>query len=358
MLTALIMAGGEGTRFWPLSSKDKPKQFLNLNSEQSMLEDTFDRISDFIPAEHIFIATNKKYKKKVELLLTKIPSTNIIVEPAKKNTAPAIGLASMIINTRFPGSTTVVLPADHYISDQKTFVEIIKRAVMAASWQEKLITLGIKPERPETGFGYIKCGKKVDTIESKPLFEVLKFTEKPDFQTAKYFLESDSYLWNSGIFIWKLSSILNKIEKHLPDLYNSLLKVKKALGSKREKQVIQNEYRKMEAISIDFGILEKTNDILVIPASFNWDDIGSWTALEKIKTKDKNGNIKAANHFGIDTNDSIIYSDTKKLITTLGIDNLILVETEKAILVCNKDRAQEVKKLRNLLAEKKLDDYL
>lgn len=358
MLTALIMAGGEGTRFWPLSSKNTPKQFLQLTSEQSMLEDTFDRIYDLIPAERIFIATNKKYKKQVESLVEEIPEANIIVEPDKKNTAPAIGLASIIINNKFPDSTTVVLPADHYIRDQKKFIDIIQKSVIGATWEDKLITIGIKPERPETGFGYIKYGTKVKMTGFKCFFEVLKFTEKPNLSLAKSFLEADSYLWNSGIFIWKSNSILAKIKKYLPNLYNSLLKIKKYLGSKKEKQVIENEYKKMNSISIDFGILEKTEDILVVPASFGWDDIGSWSGLEQIKEKDKNGNIKAANHYGIDTKRSIIYSENKKLITTIGIENLILVETEKAILVCDKERAQDVKELRKLLIDNNLEEYL
>lgn len=359
MLTALIMAGGSGTRFWPLSRKDKPKQFLKLNnSKKSMLEETAARINKLVPAEQIFVATNKLYKSEINKQLADIPEENIIVEPQKRNTAAAVGLSSVIIENRFPNSTMIVLPADHLIKEEERFIKLLKKAVMAASIGENLLTVGIKATRPETGYGYINCGKKLFDIDGEQIFKVDNFAEKPDLDTAKKFLKSGNYLWNSGIFIWKVNNILANFEKHLPDLYLSLEKIRNFLGKDSEKEMIEKEFKKMKKISIDYGIMEKTEDIAVIPAAIAWDDIGSWPALSRIKETDALNNIKEAEHYGIDTKNSIIYSDSDKIIATIGIDNLIIVNTDDAILICDKKRAQDVKKIRNILAEENLDKYL
>jgi len=358
MITALIMAGGEGTRFWPLSRKDHPKQFLKLNDDQkTMLQETVERINELVPLEQVFIATNEDYQKAIKKQLDGIPEKNIIVEPIKRNTAACIGLSSVVIEDKFPGSTMIVLPADHLIKDEIKFVNILSKAVMTAAIGKNLVILGIKPTRPETGYGYIHYGNHLHTIDGNQVFEVQNFTEKPDLDTAKEFLEAGNYLWNSGMFIWQLDSILYNINKHLPKMHGSLLKIKNALGTDLEKEVIKNEFEQMESVSIDYGIMEKADDIFVIPSSFGWDDLGSWPALERVKKMDNNGNIVVGKHYGIDTTNSIIYSPDK-VVTTIGLNDVVIVNTEDAILICDKKRAQEVKDIRYILKEEGLEDRL
>jgi len=358
MITALIMAGGEGTRFWPLSRKDNPKQFLKLNDDQkTMLQETVERIKKLVPIEQVFIATNEAYQKAIKNQLDGIPSENIIVEPMKRNTAACIGLSSVVIENKYPGSTMIVLPADHLIKDEIKFIDILSKAVMTAATGKNLVTLGIKPTHPETGYGYIHYGNHLHTIDGEQVFEVQNFTEKPDLDTAKDFLEDGNYLWNSGMFIWQLESILYNIEKHLPEMYKSLLKIKNALGTDLENKVIEDEFEQMESVSIDYGIMEKADDIFVIPGSFGWDDLGSWPALERVKKVDDDGNVVIGKHYGIDTTNSIIHSPNK-VVTTIGLDNVVIVDTEDAILICDKKRAQEVKEIRNILADDGLEDCL
>jgi len=358
MITALIMAGGEGTRFWPLSRKDNPKQFLKLNNNQkTMLQETVERINELVPIEQVFIATNAAYQEAIKNQLEGIPLENIIVEPMKRNTAACIGLSSVVIENKYPGSTMIVLPADHLIKDEKKFVDILSKAIMTAATGKNLVTLGIKPTHPETGYGYIHYGNHLHTIDGDQVFEVQNFTEKPDLDTAKKFLEKGNYLWNSGMFIWQLDSILYNIEKYLPEMYESLLKIKKALGTDLEKKVIKNEFEQMESVSIDYGIMERADDIFVIPSSFGWDDLGSWPALERVKKVDNDGNVVIGKHYGIDTTNSIIHSPNK-VVTTIGLDDVVIVDTEDAILICDKKRAQEVKEIRNILAEDGLEGCL
>jgi mannose-1-phosphate guanylyltransferase len=358
MITALIMAGGEGTRFWPLSRKDNPKQFLKLNDEQkTMLQQTVERIAQLVPYEQIFIATNDSYQQAIKDQLAEVPEDNIIIEPLKRNTAPSIGLSSVIIEEKYPGSTMLVLPADHLIKDQNNFLDILKKAIMTAATGKNLVTIGIEPTHPETGYGYIHFGDKLHTIDGDSVFKVENFTEKPDLDTAAEFLKDGSYLWNSGMFIWNLNSILANIEEHLPKLHLSLEKIREALNTEQQAEIIKEEFEKMESISIDYGIMEKADDIFVIPGSFGWDDLGSWPALERIKKVDEQGNVVVGKHYGIDTKNSIIHS-TDKVITTIGLDNIVIVNTDDAVLICDKKRAQEVKRIREILSEEGLDDYL
>lgn len=322
-----------------------------------MLQETVERIKELIPFEQVFIATNEAYQEAIKNQLDGIPSENIIVEPMKRNTAACIGLSSVVIEDKYSGSTMIVLPADHLIKDEKKFVDILSKAVMTAATGKNLVILGIKPTHPETGYGYIDYGGHLHTIDGDQVFEVQKFTEKPDLDTAKDFLDDGNYLWNSGMFIWQLDSILYNIEKHLPEMYKSLLKIKDALGTDLEEKVIKNEFKQMESVSIDYGIMEKEDDIYVIPGSFGWDDLGSWPALERVKKVDDDSNTVVGKHYGIDTNNSIIHSPNK-VVTTIGLDDVVIVDTEDAILICDKNRAQEVKEIRNILKNEGLEDCL
>jgi mannose-1-phosphate guanylyltransferase len=265
MITALIMAGGQGTRFWPLSRTHKPKQFLNLTDDQkTMLQSTVERIKPLVPSERIFIATNKNYKKPIQEQLAEIPEENIILEPLKRNTAPSIGLSSLYIENKYPGSTVLVLPADHLIKDENRFLDIIKKAVMTTATGNNIVTLGIKPTHPEIGYGYIHYGDRFHTIDNDHIFSVKEFKEKPDLATAKDFLKDGNYLWNSGMFIWNVQSILENFKTYMPNLYSSLNQIKKVLGTDLEKKTILEEFKSMENISIDYGIMENAIQVQVM----------------------------------------------------------------------------------------------
>ncbi len=358
MKTVLIMAGGEGTRFWPLSRKSKPKQFLKLaDDEKTMLQLTVERVMELVDINKIFIATNGRYINRIIEQLPALPEENIIEEPYKRNTAPSIALSSLYINRKYPDSTMTILPSDHIIKDNNKFLGVLDSAMAFVQKGTNIVTLGIKPDHPETGYGYIKLGTKAGTSEGNDIFKVKEFTEKPDLKTANIFFEGDNYYWNSGMFIWKSSTILKKIEKYLPKIYNSINKISKSIGEDNEKDIIKEEFKKMDSISIDYGILEKDNEIFTIPVDFGWNDVGSWAALSEMKEGSCEDNVIKADHLGINTKRSIIYSQDK-LITTIGIDNLIIVNTEDVVLVCNKDNAQDVKKLREFLKKKGLHKYL
>lgn len=358
MITALIMAGGEGTRFWPLSRSNRPKQFLKLTDDQkTMLQSTVDRIKGLVPPEQIFIATNENYREAIEKQLPEVPEENIIIEPYKRDTAPSIGLASLYIERKYPGSTMIVLPADHLVKDKDRFLNILQKAVMTAAVGSNLVTIGIKPTHPETGYGYIHYGNLLHTIDKDKVYEVREFTEKPDLETAKSFLEAGTYLWNSGMFVWKVETIQEKIKKHMPDLYQAMERIRQAIGSDLEEKVIKKEFEELKGISIDYGIMEKASDIYVIPGDFGWDDLGSWPVLERVKRVDKDGNIVLGKHYGIDTKNSIIHSEDK-VVTTIGIENVVIVSTEDAILICDKKRAQEVKKIREILHKNGMEECL
>jgi len=352
------MAGGQGTRFWPLSRADRPKQFLKLTDDQkTMLQQTVSRVKGLVKPEQVFIATNERYKQPVTEQLPEIPEENVIIEPFKRDTAPSIGLASLYIEKKYPGSIMLVLPADHLIKDEERFIEILKKAVMVAVADENLVTIGIQPTHPETGYGYIHAGECCHTIDDDPVYKVQEFTEKPDYRTAKMFMESGKYLWNSGMFVWQVNTILNRFKEYMPELYQSLEKMKRSLGTDLETRVIRSEFEKIKGISIDYGIMEKAENIFVIPGDFGWDDLGSWPALERVKKVDENGNIVFGKHYGLDTKNAIIHS-LDKVVTTIGLKDIVIVDTKEAILICDKKRAQEVKEIREILQKDGLEDCL
>ncbi|MDI3534982.1 MAG: mannose-phosphate guanylyltransferase [Thermosediminibacterales bacterium] len=357
MLTAVIMAGGKGERFWPKSRTKLPKQLLKLFGNETMIQQTVNRLTRILDYEDIYIVTNKDYAEAIAQQLPLLPEENIIVEPMGKNTAPCIGLAALHIERKDPEAVMIVLPSDHLIKEEEKFLKTIKAAAHIAKEGENLVTLGINPTRPETGYGYIQAGKKIKEIEGNQVFKVQRFVEKPNLQTAKKYINSGDYLWNSGMFIWKVSTILQEIKKHMPELYSGLVNLKRALGTEEEDEVLEVEYSKFNSISIDYGIMEKADSIFVIPGDFGWDDVGSWTSLERIYEKDKNGNIMKGNIVSLDTEKCIIEANGK-LIATLGVKNLIVVDTEDATLICSKDKAQEIKRLLQEVKRNKLETYL
>lgn len=353
--TALIMAGGHGERFWPRSRKTLPKQFLSLtNSPKTMIQLTVERILPLVDMEDIYISTNKDYKDLILNQLPELPAENIICEPVGKNTAPCIGLGAIHVNSKYEDALMIVLPSDHLIKHDDIFIETLQNACDVAEADNNLVTIGITPNCPETGYGYINFNPN-ETIKSS--FAVSKFVEKPSFTIAKQYLESGEYLWNSGMFVWKVSTILKSIHNYLPETYNGLVNIKAALRTSTYDNVLLKEFIQFSADSIDYGIMEKSSNIYVVPGNFGWDDVGSWLAVERIKPIDSDDNIITGNVTSYNTQNCIIEADNK-LIATVGIKDLIIVDTEDATLICSKTSSGNIKELLKLLREEKKDKYL
>jgi len=357
----VIMAGGEGTRLWPISRKRSPKQVQPfLHSTETLLQRTFKRICRSFNPERIYVTTNKAYYNLVRRQLPKLPLKNICLEPEKKDTGPAIGLVAIRIYHSDPSAVITTVGSDAYVEDEKEYLKVIKLAGRLIRIKpEKTILIGINPSYPETGYGYIQMGKPVMEINEHEVFKVKRFIEKPDLVTAQKFLQRWEYLWNPAIFTWQVKRLLNLYKDYLPTIYKKLIKIEKYLETKEEKSVIETEYKKMPKIAIEYGILEKLKEILVIPADFGWSDIGHWRAIRDIllkKTKAKN--LVKGNHLGTETENSLIYSLSNRLIATVGIRDLIIVDTPDALLVCSKDKAHDVKKIIEQIEKKGLDHLL
>lgn len=331
MLCALIMAGGKGTRFWPLSTEEKPKQFLNLVGDNTMIQMTVNRILPIIPIERIFVCTGEKYIDYVINQLPKLPKENIIVEPEGRNTAPCIALSSMIIKRKFNDASVLVLPSDHLIEKEDEFRSIILKG---NDFLEKnpynIVTLGIQPNRPETGYGYIKLKNEI----FNNIYKVDKFVEKPDENTAKKYLANGNYLWNSGMFLWKAENIINQIKNYSPEIYEALKEIETI-----EEDVIGNyvkeNYKNTTNISIDYAVLEHSKDIYVIPSDIGWDDIGTWKAVERYRDRDLDDNIVAENVSVIESKSNMIVNN-KKRVVLIGIEEVMTLETEDSIFIVNK----------------------
>ncbi len=343
-VTAVIMAGGRGERFWPQSRNSRPKQFLSLTADgETMIQKTVKRLSSLVDIEDVFIVTNKNYLGLVQEQLPDLPADNVIAEPAARNTAPCIGLAAGIIRKKYgDDAIMLVLPSDHLIKFNAMFIDILKQAIKVAEDNKNLVTIGITPTYPETGYGYINFSNN-DT-EYQGAYEVVRFVEKPDIERAKQYVNSGEYLWNSGMFVWKASSILANIEKYLPDMYNGLVKISGSYGTESFDETLENVFPQLKSESIDFGVMERADDIYTIPGNFGWDDVGSWLALERINPTNEYGNMVKGDVVSINTKNSTIIGD-KKLIATIGLEDVIVVDTDDAILICAKDSSQDVKKV-------------
>lgn len=342
--TALIMAGGRGERFWPKSRKRMPKQFLSLtNDNKTMIQHTVERILPIVDMEDIYIATNKDYREIIKEQLPGIPAENILCEPVGKNTAPCIGLAAMHISKKYDDAKMIVLPSDHLIKYTNMFVTTLKDGCEVAEKGDNLVTIGILPTYPETGYGYIKF----DPDENKGClraYSVERFVEKPKLETAKEYVNCGEYLWNSGMFIWKVSTILKNFEKYLPDIYAGLLRIKDTIGTSENDAVTEEEFNKFVSVSIDYGVMEKAGNIYILTGAFGWDDVGSWLAMERINTSNEFGNVVSGNVININTKNCIISGETK-LIATVGTEDLIIIDTKDALLICDKNSTQDIKKV-------------
>lgn len=348
MLCALIMAGGKGTRFWPLSTEEKPKQFLNLIGEDTMIQMTVNRIKPIIPIDRIFVCTGEKYVDLVKEQLPELPETNIIVEPEGRNTAPCIALSAFIIKRYYKDANMVVLPSDHLIKDEEEFRNIIESANdFIDSNQDSIITLGMQPTRPETGYGYIRYGNEERKRNSHTIVKVGTFVEKPNKEKAEKYLSDGNYLWNGGMFIWSIDNILNQISKYSPDTYNSLEKLSEAKENEVQ-SIINSTYSETEAISIDYAVLEKSKNIYVIPSDFGWDDVGSWEALDRYRDKDEAGNVLVGNTKTLNGENNLVISSNNSVVVE-GLSDIYVIENDGKILVGHKSNVRNVKDLKTII---------
>jgi len=359
---ALILAGGSGTRFWPLSRETCPKQMLQIVGEDTLLRQTIRRIDGLVPPENIWIVTTEDMALDIRFHLESFgelaKKIKFIKEPIGKNTAPAIGLAAIYLYHLFPESIMIVMPSDHTIPDKEKFLSDLRIAIQGAR-EDHLVTFGIKPSRPETGYGYIKVVNG-SNIGRKGLHKVECFAEKPDLETARKYLSNGSYYWNSGIFIWKSFKILSEIEKYLPVLYKGLKEIEPLLfgpDQPNKPNKLNELYSSLESISIDYGIMERSQDVLMVPATFRWSDLGSWGALDEIIEKDKDGNILKGNTIDIGSQNSTIYGG-ERLVATIGLKDMVVVDTPDATLVTPKERVQEVRKIVEVLKRNGREEHL
>ncbi len=337
------MAGGSGTRFWPLSTPARPKQLLNLTGDGSLLQLTYQRIKDLVPSENIYVFTGEGIQSAVGREIPELSENQIVAEPAARNTAPCIAAAALWLRRKHPDETMVVLPADHLITDIAKFHRCLKEADALARVSKGLVTLGIKPTRAETGFGYIEADPERTAGRG---FAVKGFHEKPDSATAKRYLARKHFFWNSGIFVWKVSSILESLYMHLPEL----MKILKPLESADKPEIWWKTFKelfpKTPSVSVDYGVLEKAANVYVVPATFDWNDIGSWPALESIRSRDAHGNIVQGSVRQIETKDCMIINESSVPLATIGVKDLIIVSTKDGVLVCHKDKAQEIRQIK------------
>ena len=356
MISVVIMAGGQGERFWPKSRTNLPKQFLSLtNDGKSMIQHTEERLEGLVELENVYVVTNKLYEDLIVEHIPNLPLENIIIEPEAKNTAPCIGLAAIYIAKKNPESKMIVLPSDHLIKFNEIFLDTLRSALEVVEDDGNIVTIGITPNYPETGYGYINFKKGVSPHEITNAYEVLRFVEKPDLERAKQYLTSGEYLWNSGMFIWKVSTILKCFEDLLPEIYTGLKEIEDTISTDKYSDTLIKVFSEIPSESIDYGIMEKANNIYVIPGNFGWDDVGSWLSLERINNTNQDGNIISGNVVTVKTKNSIIQG-SKKLIATIGLEDIIIVDTDDALLICNKDNTQEVKEvIANLKASNKTE---
>jgi mannose-1-phosphate guanylyltransferase len=356
---AVIMAGGKGTRFWPKSRETMPKHLLDIGSEKTIIQETVSRIAPLASPEHTLVVTGLSHADELMKQLPGIPGKNILIEPVGRNTAPCIGLAALHIQQREPDGVMVVLPADHLIEETARFRHILSIAVETARLGDCLVTIGIKPTSPETGYGYLEQGSLKTATRGENVYEVASVREKPALKQAKVFLKKGRFYWNSGIFIWRVGVILEAIRQWLPDLHDGLSEIKNVLGTQREQEVVRRVYKGLRSVSIDYGVMEKADNVLFIRGDFGWSDVGSWDALWDVSDKDEHGNaanVKGA-FIGLNTTNSLIHS-SKKLVALVGVEDLIVVETGDALLICTRGRSQDVKKVVEILEEKKMKEFL
>ncbi len=342
------MAGGVGSRFWPVSTQRFPKQFLDiLNTGQSLLQLTYERVRKLIEAENILVVTNEEYAKLEAEQLPELPNDNILTEPVRRNTAPCIAYAAFKIKGRDAAASMVITPSDHLITNESAYLDTLSKGLTIAAENDFLITMGITPTRPETGYGYIQF-KHAKVEADKDLKKVKTFTEKPDIEHAKAFIDSGDFLWNSGIFIWNVNACLAGLEKHLPDVYETFNEGMDRYNTPNERLFVNEVYPQCENISIDYGLMEKAPNVYVLPAHFGWSDLGTWSSVQEHLETDKNGNATIGRKILLyNSKDSLIVNTGNKVIVADGLEGYVVAEGENAILIYPKEKEQEIKAVVN-----------
>lgn len=357
MIYAVIMAGGSGTRFWPQSRRNKPKQFLNISGNRTMIQATIERILPEIPADRIVVVTSGAHVQELKSQAPELNPDMIVSEPRGRNTAPCIAVAAYKLQKIDPEAVMVVLPADHLIAREKEFLGDVVTGAEIVAQGDYLLTFGIVPTRPETGYGYIRLGEHESGVDSQRVFKVERFVEKPDLRTAEEYVATTGYVWNSGMFVWRVSAIVKAIETYLPALGKAMRSIGPEFGTPEEPRAINRVYEGLDAISIDYGIMEQADNVLCMPLDVGWNDVGSWVSLEDVLGRDNQGNSFKGQVVDLDTKSCIVLSP-HKLTALIGVEDLIVVDTPDALMICSKERAQDVKRLQEALEEKGSGDLL
>lgn len=356
---AVIMAGGSGTRLWPLSRQKKPKQLHAFIGDKSLIRETFERLLPQFAVDNIFISTTTEYAPEIQKHLPELPPQNFIIEPYPMNTAAACGLATKIIDKKEKNATVVFLPSDHTIADSAKFLQILEFADnLSDKYPKHILTIGINPTKPDTGLGYIRMDSQIEKSDGLRAFSVKKFIEKPNLEKAKEYVASWEYLWNAGIFMWKTDHMIDLLAKNMPSTNEVLDKIVASWGTPDFKKTLEENYKKVENTSIDYGVMEKSSDILVIPGDFGWSDVGSWGSLLEVLTDQyKTDLISKGNHIGIDDSNCLVMAN-EKLIATVGLKDIVIIDTPEAMLICNSKQSGKVKDLLNKMKDEGKHLYL
>jgi mannose-1-phosphate guanylyltransferase len=351
------MAGGAGTRFWPRSRVKKPKQYLSLFGDQSLIQESVQRFANFIPEESIYIVSAKGQKDVLEAQTSNLPKGNLIYEPVGKNTLPAIGLATLFIAEKDPDGILIVSPSDHLIQNDELFRLTIESAALIAEKLDGIVTIGITPKYPAIGYGYVQTAEEVEIGQAIKSFAVNRFVEKPNVDVATGYLKEGGFFWNSGIFIFKVSVFLKSVQKYAPGLYADLMRIGEHIGTSGYEEALDRIYNEVESISIDYGILEKASNVFLVQGDFVWNDLGSWDEVYKYGKKDENQNAQSGEVVFLDSKNSYVYAPDS-IVAVVGLDDVIVVQEGDTILVCKRDRAEDIKQVVGEITRRKLDQYL
>jgi mannose-1-phosphate guanylyltransferase len=362
MLHAVIMAGGAGTRFWPESRADRPKQLLRLAGDETMLERTVARLGNAVPPERVLILTGARLVGPIRKQLPGLPEDAILAEPCKRDTAPCIGLAAFHLTRRDADATMAVMPSDHIISTDEVFQRsLLAAARLVEDQPQRIVTFGVRPTYAAESFGYIERGESVEPPQSASelsVYRVNRFREKPRAELAREFVAAGNFYWNSGIFVWKAQTILDALAQHEPEMYRRLAAIAAAIGTPGYQSILERDFAAIQGKSIDYAVMEHARDVLVIEAPFRWDDVGSWQAIARLRTPDEHGNTIAANHVGLNTTGTIVRSNDNHLIVTLGLSDCIIVRTSDATLIARKEDEESIRQIVKLLEERGWKQYL
>lgn len=354
MLHAVVMAGGSGTRFWPQSRRNRPKQLLSLAGQETMLQATVARVASLVGGERTWIVTSERLSEETQRQAPNVPAGNLLQEPCGRNTAPCVGWAALELLNRDADATMLVIPADHVIQPESAFQEAVQRAVELVEREpSRLVLFGVAPTYPATGYGYMERGEAL----SADAYRVARFREKPERATAQTFVDSGRYYWNCGIFVWKAATIVEQLDRFEPEMMQRLESIVHAAEAERS-TVIQREFPLVKSISIDFAVLEKAQDVCVLPATFDWDDVGSWRSLERLLARDSEGNTVDGPFVSVESTGCIVRTSPDHLVTAIGVEGLIIVHTPDATLVANKNDENAIRKLVDLIAERGYGNYL